>query len=219
MLRSNVQLDFRCVGVTNSRHTWQIYQSTKSQTESKNLVFIGNLPFTITENDLLSLSESKVGKNLVRSVLVPVGKKSKKGLGYAFLDYKNREAANKAVEAFDGLMYNERPLNSNFKDESEISSKKKTRIEKNTIFLSNLDLSLTEEELINMCNDILGEGLVVSIEIPVDKFTRNPRGFAFIEFVNVETVNKAIAELNNLEVLERLLSCAEMKRPSIAQVR
>jgi RNA recognition motif-containing protein len=161
-----------------------------------------------------------VGKNLVRSVVLAYGKKSKRSLGYGFLDYNTLDAASKAVKAFDGLMYNNRPLNSNLKDESEISSKKKkTRIEKNTIFLSNLDLSLTEEELINMCNDILGEGLVVSIEIPVDKVTGNPRGFAFIEFVNEETVSKAIIELNNLEVLEKLLSCTEMKRPSVFQIR
>lgn len=192
----------------------KLYQSTATQqTDGKNLVFIGNLPFNVNEEDLNNLSNDLVGQNLLRSVLIPRGKKSKKGLGYAFLDFISAEEAFKAVQLFDGLIYDERPLNSNLKDENEISSKKKKRDESNSIFLSNLDYSLTDEELSNMCDDIVGPGLVVSIERPLDKVSGQRRNFAFIEFVDIPSRERAIQELNNLEVLGRLLTCTEMKRP------
>ena len=196
----------------------KLYQSTASQTNGKNLVFIGNLPFNVIEEDLNNLSNDLVGQNILRSVLIPRGKKSKKGLGYAFLDYISAEEASKAVQMFDGLIYDERPLNSNLKDENEISSRKKKRDESNSIFLSNLDYSLTDEELSNMCDDIVGPRLVVSIERPLDKVSGQRRNFAFIEFIDVQSRERAIQELNNLEVLGRLLACTEMKRPSAPRI-
>lgn len=155
----------------------------------------------------------------MRSVLIAVGKKSKRCLGYAFLDFVSAEAATAAVAQFDGLIYDGRPLNSNLKDEKLPPSKKKPRVEQNTVFLANLEASLTEEELSTMCDDILGPGLVVSVERPVDKATGFPRSFAFIEFVDVATVERAKAELQDLEVLGRRLSCLDMKRPSIPRIK
>jgi RNA recognition motif-containing protein len=196
----------------------KLYQSTSTQPNGKNLVFIGNLPFDVNEEDLNNLSNDLVGENLLRSVLIPRGKKSKRGLGYAFFDYISAEVAAKAVQLYDGLIYDERPLNSNLKDENEISSKKKKRDESNSIFLTNLDFTLTEEELSNMCDDIVGPGLVVSIERPLDKVSGQRRSFAFIEFVDTQSKERAIQELNNLEVLGRLLSCAELTRPTVRRI-
>lgn len=198
---------------------YRLNDSSGPNAHKKNLVFIGNLPFSIQEDDLKNLSDDLIGLNIIRSILIPRGKKSNRGLGYAFIDYTSPDAAEKAVQIFDGLIYDERPLNSNIKDENEISQKKKSRIESNSIYLNNLDVTLTEEELINMCDDILGPGKVVSVERPVDKATGIRRRFAFIEFVDRATVDRAITEFNNLEVLDRLLSCSEMKRPSVPRIQ
>ena len=42
--------------------------------------------------------------------------------------------------------------------------------------------------------------------------TGEPRGFAYVEFIEPESVTKAIQELNNVEVLGKLLYCMAMEK-------
>jgi RNA recognition motif-containing protein len=68
-----------------------------------------------------------------------------------------------------------------------------------------------------MCNDILGDGdasknLVVSVELPISKVTNQVRGFAYIEFADEQMVEKALIELNNVEVFGKLLFCSRKEK-------
>ena len=87
-------------------------------------VFVGNLPFTITESEITKFIEAQIGSEHVLRVRIAMGKKSQAPRGFLFLDCPNVASAEKCVGLFDGLWYQcpnggeERKLNSNMKDSS-----------------------------------------------------------------------------------------------------
>lgn len=207
--------------------TISLFNSPSSTATGLNTkVFIGNLPFTITINEITQLIEENVGEGLIKpnGIQIPVGKKSKSPRGYVFVDMIDDEAAMVTADRLNDIMFHDRQLNSNVK-ESEAATPspasvkklatKSQRISKNTVFLTNIDNSLDEREILNMCEDIIGLDVVKSLQILRDKATSKPRGVCYIEFNSNETAQKAITEFNGLEVLGRLLVCTEYKPKKI----
>lgn len=188
---------------------------TMSQAEHEHKptkVFLGNLPFTITEDQITAFVETTMkSQGVLDSIEIAKGKKSKAPRGFAFLKFRDAQTAEAAASILDGADFDGRIVNSNLKanDEPSVYAQRK-RVVENTVYLSNLDYSLIEEEINNMCEDLLGPGLVKSIEMPVDKATGRLRGFCYVEFTNQDTVNKAIVQFNGLDVLGRLLQCDKM---------
>ena len=191
-----------------------------------NKVFLGNLPFTITEQAIQALIDDVLGKNLVTHINVIRGAKSKRPMGILFIDFVNPESAERAVAFLDGYDLDGRILNSNLKYPEEIEEAKRQKAAEkerqkqaplriaHTVYLSNLDYSLGEEEISNMCDDLVGVGLVSEVRIPRDKNTGSPRGFAYIEFHDPSSVETAINELTNVEVYGRLLRADKMSPPA-----
>eukprot|EP00596_Hydrurales_sp_CCMP1899_P007263 CAMPEP_0119035298 /NCGR_PEP_ID=MMETSP1177-20130426/2227_1 /TAXON_ID=2985 /ORGANISM="Ochromonas sp, Strain CCMP1899" /LENGTH=203 /DNA_ID=CAMNT_0006993333 /DNA_START=396 /DNA_END=1007 /DNA_ORIENTATION=- len=160
------------------------------------------------------------------------GKKSKRPMGFLFVDFIDGKNAVKGSELFDGYDLDGRILNSNLKyADDEVLIKASTGTDEkpkvapltsltsgNTIYLSNMDYSLGEEEIFNMCDDLVGVGLVSEVRIPLDKETGSPRGFAYIEFKDYESVGKAITELSEVEVCGRVLKVERMAMPKKREV-
>jgi RNA recognition motif-containing protein len=77
-----------------------------------------------------------------------------------------------------------------------------------TIYLGNLSFQATEEDI----RDVFVEyGEVARITLPIDKETGKRRGFAFIEMVEDEQEDLAIAELDGAEWLGRELRVNKAK--------
>lgn len=214
--------------VTTQQRTLKASPAATSSSSSNsgpqtNKVFLGNLPFTITDDFIKNLVETNLGKNLVTNVNIIRGSKTKRPMGILFIDFVNPASAERAVAFFDGYDLDGRILNSNLKHAEEIGEAKKQKEKEkdklpplrisNTIYLSNLDYSLCEEELYNMCDDLVGVGLVKEVRIPLDKNTGSPRGFAYIEFHDPSSIELAINELTNVEVYGRLLRADKMTPP------
>ena len=205
------------------------YLSGQIQTDR---IFIGNLPFTVTESEVRDIIGDHIGDDLIREIKIASGQKTKRPLGFLFADFYDIEAAVKAVQLFDGYNLHGRILNSNLKyvDDSKLiktatkgNEKVKTASlnsmkSSNTIYLSNLDYSLDEEEIYNMCDDLVGNGLVHEVRIPLDKETGSPKGFAYIEFKHGGSVPLAIKELSEVEVYGRILKVERMKAPKKKEV-
>lgn len=205
------------------------YVSDERQTDK---IFIGNLPFTVTELDVRNIIGDHIGDGVVREIKIVSGMKTKRPLGFLFADFYDVEAAVKAVHLFDGYNLDGRILNSNLKyvDDSSLiktaikgNEKIKTATLNsmkltNTIYLNNLDYSLGEEEIYNMCDDLVGFGLVHEVRIPLDKETGSPKGFAYIEFKHSASVPLAIKELSEVEVYGRILKVERMKTPKKKEV-
>ncbi len=80
----------------------------------------------------------------------------------------------------------------------------------NKIFVGNLSWEATEEEL----NDLFaGAGQVASVKIITDKFTGQPKGFAFVEMATDAEAQKAIATLNGTMLKDRALTISEARPP------
>ena len=73
-------------------------------------IYVGNLPYSVTEQDLRELFES-FGE--VSSANVIIDKFSKRSKGFGFVEMPNDEEAKKAIEAVDGSEFGGRQLKVN----------------------------------------------------------------------------------------------------------
>ena len=78
------------------------------------------------------------------------------------------------------------------------------------IYVGNLAFAATEEGLQKLFEQF---GTVVSVKIIKDKFSGEPRGFAFVEMSSAEEGNQAIEGLNNTEFEGRQLRVNEARPP------
>ena len=77
------------------------------------------------------------------------------------------------------------------------------------IFVGNLDYETTEDELRHLFG---AYGRVERINIVTDRYSGQPRGFAFIEMLNDEDSEKAILEVNGTVLHDRKLEVNEARR-------
>jgi RNA recognition motif-containing protein len=82
----------------------------------------------------------------------------------------------------------------------------KESIKKMKLYVGNLPNSLTEQELQEL---FLPYGEVKSVNVIKDRFTGEPRGFGFVEMLEKETAQNAIAALDGKEVKGRKIRVSE----------
>ncbi|KAB2607805.1 heterogeneous nuclear ribonucleoprotein R-like [Pyrus ussuriensis x Pyrus communis] len=131
-------------------------------------VYLGGIPHDASEEDLRGFCES-IGE--VTEVRIMKGKDSGEAKGYAFVTFRNKELASKAIEELNN---------------SELKGKRikcSTSQAKHRLFIGNVPRSWGEEDMKKAVTDI-GPG-VISVELLKDpqNSSRN-RGFAFIEYYN-----------------------------------
>ena len=146
-------------------------------------IFIGNIPFDVTEEEMAALLTEQTGSKVPPSAVDIVRNKKKRPRGFLFITFPDITAAQEAVDIIDGCMYGDRCLNSNLVDSNTVPAPvlggtKRAINPSRGVYLSNLDYSLLEEEVWQMCDDIVGVGLVTAVRMPVDKQTKQPRGCA-----------------------------------------
>ena len=73
-------------------------------------VYVGNLPYTVTENDLRD-KFSDAGE--IISLKLISDKFTGKSKGFGFIEYETKEQAEKAVSAFDGKDFDGRNMRVN----------------------------------------------------------------------------------------------------------
>jgi RNA recognition motif-containing protein len=76
------------------------------------------------------------------------------------------------------------------------------------VFVGNLNFGTTESDLRSLFEQF---GEVGTVDIPKDRDSGRARGFAFVEMINEEEANKAIAALNGQEVNGRALNVNEAR--------
>ncbi len=76
------------------------------------------------------------------------------------------------------------------------------------IFVSNLDITATEEQLRNL---FAGYGAVETVAIVKDRDTGEPRGFAFVEMTHAAEAQAAISSLDGAVLNERVLRVNEAR--------
>ncbi|XP_015898640.1 heterogeneous nuclear ribonucleoprotein Q [Ziziphus jujuba] len=131
-------------------------------------VYLGGIPHDASEEDLRGFCES-IGE--VTEVRIMKGKDSGEAKGYAFVTFRTKEFAVKAIKELNN---------------SELKGRKvrcSTSQAKHRLFIGNVPRNWGEEDMKKVVTDI-GPG-VISVELLKDpqNSSRN-RGFAFIEYYN-----------------------------------
>ncbi|XP_057960853.1 heterogeneous nuclear ribonucleoprotein Q [Malania oleifera] len=131
-------------------------------------VYLGGIPYDTSEDDLRGFCES-VGE--VTEIRIMKGKDSSENKGYAFVTFKTKELASKAMEKLNN---------------AELKGKKikcSTSQAKHRLFIGNVPRNWGEEDMKKIVTEI-GPG-VNAVELLKDpqNSSRN-RGFAFIEYYN-----------------------------------
>ena len=76
------------------------------------------------------------------------------------------------------------------------------------VYVGNLSFDTTQEKLRELFE---AHGQVATVNVVTDRYTGRPRGFAFVEMMNDQGANAAIAALNGQEVDGRTLKVAPAK--------
>ena len=128
---------------------------------------------------------------------------------FGYVDFDTPEAAEKAIymfnlKTFEGrrltvqasLPRTRKPAGAKEPSQTEPSQPSKT------LFIGNMAFDMTDKELNDLFREVKN---VVDVRVAIDRRTGQPRGFAHADFVDIESAEKALAELNNKNVNGRFL--------------
>lgn len=146
---------------------------TVSSLPEKHQVYLGNLPHEVDEDALAALVSEKAGPSF-QSIRLMRDKKTGKSRGSAYIDYTEKSAADAAIEALSGFQLQDRLVKVNAA-EPRADKTGKPKFEKtpqeNSCFIGNLDFSVTQEDIVRLCDELLGEGVATRVRLATDKET------------------------------------------------
>ncbi len=138
--------------------------------------------------------------------------------GFGHVDFATSEEAERAIGVLSGaqLMGRELRIDHAKRREDAVAggdaprsfSKdgaggRKVAGREHSVFLGNLAWDVTEDLLKEMLDDVVGKGSYSTVRLAVDRDSGRPKGYAHVDFNNAEFAERAVSELNNLEVLKR----------------
>lgn len=165
-------------------------------------IWIGNLAFTTTKDDLLKFftenSKNAIPKDQITRIHLPqgppkFGKPANKG--FAYVDFSDRDSLQAALEFSEGLLGGRRVLIKNAKDfEGRPEPKKgpdssQAKAPSKRIFVGNLDFDTTVEDLeehFGVC------GPIVHTHMATFEDTGKCKGFAWIDFEQLPSAESAM---------------------------
>ncbi|QSZ32899.1 hypothetical protein DSL72_002480 [Monilinia vaccinii-corymbosi] len=161
-----------------------------------NGIYIGNLLFDITEDDLRKEFEHFGGISDVRVA------RDARGLskGFAYIDFDNVQAATAAIEAKNQTVFEGRRLIVNY-----VNQTPKIRDQNppsKCLFIGNLAFEMSDADLNSLFREVRN---VIDVRVAIDRRTGQPRGFAHADFVDVDSATKALEQLQGKEVFNRRL--------------
>jgi nucleolin len=168
-------------------------------------LYIGNLEYETSIEDLKTLF-TVFGK-VVSAIIV----KNDLGqsMGFGFVEMSTPEEAERAAETLDKSMFSGRVLTVNEAKERKPISRENSKTESryvpgtSKLYVGNLPYSVTSDELEELFSSA---GKVLDISMIVDKETKRPKGFAFIEMCDCESAEKAVKIFNEKEIGGRSMS-------------
>jgi len=175
-------------------------EAKKQFKRERHTVFVGNLPFETTDEELRDLF-STCGS--VELVSIPINKETGQPRGFAFVDLASKEEVQTAIDSLAGSEFGGRSLRVNTslpKDEAKKQTKK-TDEGAQKVYVGNMPFDATREDVEELFSKY---GNVRDVYLPMNRETNQPRGFAFVT-LDEEQVEQAIEETNGLEFLGRPL--------------
>ncbi|XP_056304560.1 nucleolin isoform X2 [Danio aesculapii] len=159
-------------------------QENKKERDARTL-FVKNLPYSITQDDLREIFDQAV------DIRVPMGNTGT-SRGIAYIEFKTEAIAEKALEEAQGSDVQGRSIIIDFTgDKSRQGGRAAPSVSK-VLVVNNLAFSASEDSLQSVFEK------AVSIRIPQNN--GRPKGYAFVEFENVEDSKEALENCNNTDI-------------------
>ena len=87
--------------------------------------------------------------------------------------------------------------------------------QQHSVFLGILAWEVNEQTVREMIDDVVGAGLYTGVRMAIDRDTGRPKGYAHVDFKDAASANRAVQELNGLQVLGRPLRVDNaLRKPS-----
>uniref|UniRef100_A0A8C5JAN5 Nucleolin n=1 Tax=Junco hyemalis TaxID=40217 RepID=A0A8C5JAN5_JUNHY len=152
-------------------------------------LFLKNLPYRITEEDIREVFENAVEVRIVMN-------KDGTSKGMAYIEFKTEAEANKALEEKQGTEIEGRAVVIDFTGEK--SQQEHQKGESKTLIVNNLSYAATEATLQEVFKK------ASSIKVPQNNQGR-PKGYAFVDFATTEDAKEAFNSYNNTEIEGRTI--------------
>jgi cold-inducible RNA-binding protein len=133
-------------------------------------VFIGNLPFSVDEAAISSILNEKLGPT-AKSLKILRDRNTAQSRGFGYIDFENQETAEAAVSALAGLEIDGRLIKVDISGRKSEKSGTEKQMEAHSIYIGNLDYTVTQGQIEDMCNDLLGQGVIKRVRMSVDRDT------------------------------------------------
>jgi polyadenylate-binding protein len=173
----------------------------------KGNIFIKNLDKAI-DNKMLYDTFCTFGNILSCKIAYDDQGRSK---GYGFVHYETEEAAETAIEKVDGKMLKDKIVYvGKFKRKAEREEDGTSEKKYTNIFVKNLDESVTEDD---MKEQFGGFGEITSLALMSNEEGKS-KGFAFINFQDMETAKKAVEEKNGHEFKGKVMFVGRAQKKS-----
>jgi RNA recognition motif-containing protein len=161
-------------------------------------LFVNNLPFDITENEIFESLQIFGNVKSVRIIKSTDGKCK----GYAYVEYFTEESVELACEKHQIVIKNRKVLLQKFVNEKD---------QKFILHVSNLPYTIEESEVLNLFKG------AITVNIPKDKLGKS-RGFGFVEFITEADAQEVLENENpTLEgrhlVIKRSYNKPSQKKP------
>lgn len=145
---------------------------TVSALPEKHQVYVGNLPHEFDEDTLTMLVKEKAGSSF-HSIRLMKDKITGKSRGSAYIDYIEKSAADAAIEALSGVQVQDRTVKVKAAEPRENKPKFEKTPQENSCFIGNLEFSVTQDDIFQLCNSKLGNGVATRVRLATDRETGN----------------------------------------------
>lgn len=171
----------------------------EEEVEKSKIVFVKNLNFSSTEEDLRSLIDSKKLKGVKNVKIVRSNGKSQ---GFGFVEFETEEQSEEMIKTLQNTLLDKHVLKLSIskKKTKEEEKGEKKEVQKSTkLILKNIAFQATKQELKELLSNLLS---FKSLRFP-KKIDNTPKGYAFLEMKSIEDSEQAIETIKNLHFYGR----------------
>ncbi len=177
-------------------------------------LYVKNLNFSTTENEVKKVFQDAVGKENILSVRIPTKVAPVKGntktttpkvlsMGYGFVECRSDNVAKKAMKMLQGKIINSHAfeLKVSSKSSSSNAATLKTSKKCTKLMVRNVPFQASRTEILQLFGSF---GQLKTVRLP-KKFDGGHRGFAFVEFTSVKEAQNAMKTLSQTHLYGRHL--------------
>lgn len=138
--------------------------------------------------------------------------------GFGYLHFSSQDEVQIALEKLNGVSLYNRELRVDNVEKKDGTERKERSIETRparpygqkvssefSVYLGNLAWEVNEKIIEEMLNDVVGTGLFTNIRMATDKDTGKSRGFCHVDFKDAESMERALVELDGIQIYDRIL--------------